>query len=547
MIIKSINTYYKILLFICFLSLYPRLQAQKIYVLEKGEITQTISVKGKQQTSQIIENLIEKAQKRAYLSASVDSIFYKKSDTYLIFSLGSPYFLTQITAIELPKKELKKFSVHYTKNKKYSLVAIEKYKQKLLDNYTNYGYLQAKLNTNTIFVDTNKIKHIFFLDKGKVFVFRGIESTELKKSEIKFLSQLTGIRKGKICNKKNIDTFEKKINRTFFYKVDSLKIKEDNGELMVFPYLSNVSKNKMAAYLGFQTNDEQKISFVGNVNFSIQNLLKTGESIDFQWDKSKPQSQNLQIKSKFPFLFGLPVGVQADFSLNKQDSSFFNRNYRLGLLTYPFMGADFSAYYNQKHTETYLNEQKGNRTKQNLYGLHFTYQNIDDLYFPNSGMKIDFDINTGTQFSDSAKNMIINLSFDFLAYLKIPFGNLKIQNLFGKIYSHHLSQAELYQMGGLNNMRGFNERSIFCKTFNISTLEYRFLLNRSSYFQIFYDLGFFDMPLFKRGKYLQALGGGIVLNTKGGILSLVYAIGRQNPQKFDIKTAKVHIGYSIVF
>lgn len=547
LIIKSINTYYKILLFICFFSLYQRLQAQKVYVLEEGKITQTISTKGKQQTSQIIDNLIKKAQKKAYLSASVDSVFYKENDTYLLFSLGKPYFLKQITAIELPEKRLKKFSVHYKKNKKYSLATVEKHKQKLLDNYTHYGYLQAKLNTNTIFIDTNKIKHIFFLDKGKLFFYRSIENAELKKSEIKFLSQLIGVRKGKPSNKKDIDNFEKKINQTFFYKVDSLKIKEDGGKLIVFPYLSDVSKNKIAAWLGFQTDNEQKSSFVGNVNFSTQNLLKTGESIDFQWDKSKPQSQDLQIKSKFPFLFGLPVGVQADFSLNKQDSSFFNRNYRLGLLTYPFMGADFSAYYNQKHTETYLNEQKGNRTKQNLYGLHFTYQNIDDLYFPNSGMKINCDINTGTQFSDSAKNMIINLSFDFSAYLKTPLGNLKIQNLFGKIYSPHLSQAELYQMGGLNNMRGFNERSVFCKTFNISTLEYRFLFNRSSYFKVFYDLGFFDMPLRQGEKYLQAVGGGLVLNTKGGILSLIYAVGKENPQRFDLKTAKVHIGYSIVF
>lgn len=547
MIIKNINIYYKILLFICFFSLYPKLQAQKVYVLEKGKITQTISTKDKQQTFQIINDLINKAQKNAYLSASVDSIFYKENDTYLIFSIGKPYFLKQIIAIELPEKKLNKFSVHYAKNKKYSLADIEKHKQKILKNYTHYGYLQAKLNTNTIFIDTNKIKHIFFLDKGKIFFYRSIENDELKKSEIKFLSQLTGVRKGKLSNKKDIDNFETKVNRTFLYEVDSLKMKENNGELIVFPYLSDVSKNKMAAWFGFQTNNEQKTSFVGNVNFSTQNLLKTGESIDFQWDKSKSQSQNLQIKSKFPFFFGLPVGVQADFSLNKQDTSFFFRNYRLGLLTYPFMGADFSVYYTQKHTATYLDREKSNRTKQNLYGFYFTYQNLNDLYFPNSGMKINFDINMGTQFLDSTKNMMINLSLDFSAYLKMPLGNLKIQHLFGKMQSPNLSQAELYQMGGVNNMRGFNEQSIFCNTFNISTLEYRFLLNRNSYFQIFYDFGFFDMSLSKGEKYLQALGGGVVLNTKGGILSLIYAVGKQNPQRFDLKTAKVHIGYSLIF
>jgi len=49
---------------------------------------------------------------------------------------------------------------------------------------------------------------------------------------------------------------------------------------------------------------------------------------------------------------------------------------------------------------------------------------------------------------------------------------------------------ELFRIGGVNSIRGFNEQSIFTKNYSYFNFEYRFLASTTSYFYTITDLGF---------------------------------------------------------
>ena len=61
------------------------------------------------------------------------------------------------------------------------------------------------------------------------------------------------------------------------------------------------------------------------------------------------------------------------------------------------------------------------------------------------------------------------------------------------MYGRQLFLNELYQIGGIKTLRGFDEESIFASSYAIGSLEYRYLLDRSS--NIF---GFIDMALVQK-------------------------------------------------
>jgi hemolysin activation/secretion protein len=108
---------------------------------------------------------------------------------------------------------------------------------------------------------------------------------------------------------------------------------------------------------------------------------------------------------------------------------------------------------------------------------------------------------------------------------------------------------ELFRIGGLKTLRGFDEESIFCSTYIIPTMEYRFLFSKNSNLLLFAEGAWYDNN--SNGKYLQdtpiSVGAGVNFETKAGILSLNYGIGNQFGNGFDPRSGKIHFGLTALF
>ena len=105
-------------------------------------------------------------------------------------------------------------------------------------------------------------------------------------------------------------------------------------------------------------------------------------------------------------------------------------------------------------------------------------------------------------------------------------------------------QNELFRIGGLKTLRGFDEESIYATAYSIFTLEYRFILEQNSYLYVFGDGAWYEKN--NISDYVRdtpiGFGAGISFETKAGIFSINYALGKQFANPIQLKSGKIHFG-----
>ncbi|MEG1556683.1 MAG: BamA/TamA family outer membrane protein, partial [Bacteroidales bacterium] len=124
---------------------------------------------------------------------------------------------------------------------------------------------------------------------------------------------------------------------------------------------------------------------------------------------------------------------------------------------------------------------------------------------------------------------------------------LKLQGgtLFGK--ENYLN--ELFKIGGMSTLQGFDEESIYASSYAIGTSELRFLFAKKSYLNLFFNGAWYEQ---KRNNYYihdtpYGFGLGFSFDTKAGMFYLSYALGKQFNNPISFKTGKIHFGIKVGF
>ena len=91
----------------------------------------------------------------------------------------------------------------------------------------------------------------------------------------------------------------------------------------------------------------------------------------------------------------------------------------------------------------------------------------------------------------------------------------------------------------------FDEEAILATFFNVITLEFRYLLSQNSYFNVFFDGAYAERRLERsyENDFPFGFGAGLAFETKAGLFGVSYALGRQQKNPIDFKSAKIHFGY----
>jgi outer membrane protein assembly factor BamA len=193
-----------------------------------------------------------------------------------------------------------------------------------------------------------------------------------------------------------------------------------------------------------------------------------------------------------------------------------------------------------------------------------TFEKLDYRFNPHKGFAINVKAQTGnktikknSKVNDLAYN---NLQLRSTQYQSEGDANLFIQlrgnNVlrmgaqYGTVFgSAPVFKNELFRIGGLRTLRGFDEESIYASTYVIPTLEYRFLFGQNSNILLFAEGAWYennsstvylnDMP--------YSVGAGINFDTKAGIFSLNYALGSQKGNGLDVRSGKIHFGLTALF
>ncbi|HUM50586.1 MAG TPA: hypothetical protein PK431_02185, partial [Chitinophagales bacterium] len=282
-----------------------------------------------------------------------------------------------------------------------------------------------------------------------------------------------------------------------------------------------------------------------------------------------------------------PIGINFTFNLEKRDSSSLDLAWQLGLPYITKSNNYVKGFYKYFQTiilaadtsfaKTYKKLPNNLDATYNQYGLQAYYENLDYLFSPRKGFDAKLTVSVGTKkiksssqitslidnidsefkyasLYDSIKRKSIKADLFWLGNYYLPLGKkqahiLKFSINGGAVFNQNLLRNELLRIGGNKLLRGFDEQSILASTYNVVTLEYRYMMLKNSYFFVFFDAAYvhrkFNNTIFQDVPF--GFGAGLTFATKIGIFGLTYALGQQKDKKIDFRSSKLHFGYVATF
>jgi hemolysin activation/secretion protein len=259
-------------------------------------------------------------------------------------------------------------------------------------------------------------------------------------------------------------------------------------------------------------------------------------------------------------------GVDGSLSIFKKDSTYIDVIKNIGV-QYSLSGNNFiKAFVNDKESD--LQSTKGLEFASSLpdyadvtilsYGSTVHLEKLDYRLNPRKGIAMELTASAGNK--EIRKNSGINAAvYDSLKLRSVTYSGeiradffwspggkhvINIGTIGGKIQNESLFSNELFRIGGLKTLRGFDEESIYASEFVIGKIEYRYQLEQNSFLFTFFNMASYRNK--SRNINLHdtpyGFGAGINFETKLGIMSVSYALGKQFDNPVYFRNGKIHFG-----
>jgi len=506
-----------------------------------------------------------------YLEASVDSIINQDSISEIHLHVGNQYQWMKLDPGNVPEEILSEigFRERFFSNKPFDVQDASKLFHTVVQYYENNGFPFAQIKLVDVEIKNEGIIAGLFLEKGPLII---IDNFYVKGSSLiseKYIQTFLDIKPGDVYNQSTLVQVNQRIKEIPFVKEikpSELVFKEGKADLYL--YLDRKKASLFNGIVGvLPDNQTGKVNVTGDINLRIKNGLNKGELIDFNWRKLQPLTQDLVFNFNFPFIMNSSFGTDYKFKLYKRDSTFIEVNNDIAV-QYHLRGNNFVKLFlknsmtNVIDSNVYINQSSLPDladTKTIVYGLGLRKSKLDYRLNPRKGFQIEMSGAVGIkrifksdkldeQFYTNVDLKTNQYYGDFLAEAYLPIGKrstVKFGNKTGLIYSDNLFVNEMFRIGGIKTLRGFDEESITASFYTISTVEYRFLLGRNS------NLFVFSEGAYYQNKSVSSLiedfpigfGAGISFETGLGIFSINYALGTQQGNPVNFNSSKIHFGF----
>ena len=366
-----------------------------------------------------------------------------------------------------------------------------------------------------------------------------------------YLKQYLKIRPKETFQLQQIEKTKKLLNNLdFIQQIRNPELLFTNDSTYLYIYVQKKKTNRFDGLVGFSNNDgNNKIRFNGYLDLLLKNTLNKGETFQLYWNNNGNDQQHLTLKTILPFVFKSPITTEINFNIHKQDSSFLNIKSNL-LAKYAINNLNNIGISTGMEMSTNLLTLKNPSIisyNKNEYGMLYEFQK------PNENKNF-----SGTTISSSfflAKKNTENTNENQIRLhlnLENSFTLAKRSQIFAKNETAHLQGTslffnELYQLGGANSIRGFNEKSLFASSYNYSNIEYRYLTAQESFLYLLTDFGFLKNTIDKTNTNLLGIGLGYAYKTDSGFINLNYSIGKTNQSTFDFNKGIFHIKVTTSF
>ncbi len=565
-------------LFFLFFNLIYFSSAGQSIKLVFNEISNPISLDLKQRIENSISDSVnsfaikEILYENGFLEAEVKIDKTLKS---ISINQGPQYFWQDVKLGNIKKEVGQKlnFSEKLFKNKPVNIKQVFKWQEKFLRYYENHGYPFAKVKLDTISINNQFISATWYAELNKQIFIDSINIISDEPLPKFYLTSYSGIKKGNPYNENAIAQIETRIKEIpFVVSAQPHKVVFTDQKTFLNLYLKKQKASSFNGVAGFLPDENTgEILITGDAKLALQNALGSGEIIKLNWRKLQTNTQDLNAFVNVPYLFNTPVGTELDLKLYRRDTTFAEQNIKLGL-QYAINQGNFFKVFIENYASNLISTSIFQDfttlpplidVRKRSYGIGISAFKLNYKFNPRSGYSYNLNASAGTRqvIENINLNPIIydsldlktnqfNLFFDGEYFFPLfKRSTLKIGNQSKWLINNQIFANELLRIGGLNTLRGFDEESITASAYSIFTTEYRILLEENSFFYFFSDVAFWERNL--RTSYDKDLpfgfGTGISFQTKAGIFTVNYALGKQRNNPLDLRVAKIHFGFLSLF
>jgi len=502
----------------------------------------------------------------SYLEAATDSLVYKKDTVEAYVHIGPRHHWSLLHSGNVPDEYLYKsgYKQKFYSQTRFSYKELASLENRVIKYSENNGYPFALIGLDSINIAESYFKATFNYQPGPLIRFDTLAIVGNVKVKRKYLESYLGLTPGALYNQQRVQNLERQLRQIQYIKVSrSPEVFFSKGKAQPVLYIDSRKCNQLDGYIGFQPNSKAngKLLLTGEFNMNLKNLLQSGKELYVQWKRFDVQSQLLNTSYLHPRLLHSNIDIKLDFNLLKQDTSFLILDRKASVFLTINAASKIKFFTGLKSNTALGNTQTSNAAGANRdfkflnYGLGYTFNSLDDVFYPMKGWNIDFDVATGSkrifnytpvsgEASIPLNAMQWSFDIDIQKFMRIGKRATLLQHLQGgAVQSQNLVLSDLYRVGGLNSLRGFNENNYYATDYAVYTLEYRYFTDETSYVILFANQGYLANSI--NNNYTDwpiGFGTGISFSTKAGIFQFIYALGEAKDQRLSLNLSKIHFG-----
>lgn len=527
-----------------------------------------------------VRELVLSLQGDAYLTASADELRWTRDTVRVRLYVGEPFRWAYLRNGNLGDGLLTRagYREKFFRGTPFVPADWVRLQERILTEAENQGFPFATVGLDSIHLDGHAIAGRVVLKRGRAVVFDSLQIVGNTKTRKRFLTKYLQLFPGQPFSQQRVDAAAQLLRQLPYVKLRAEpEVRFALGRARVYLLLDERPSNQFDAIVGILPNSntaQNAVQFTGDVTINLRNIKGGGKQIGLQWRKTDAFSQLLDVQYVHPNFFGTPFEVAASFNLYKQTDAFLTLRPHVQV-SYPTARAGRVSFFFEQRSSYLLYDSityasftqlpENIDSQFNSYGLNYTWNSLDDIYFPHRGYLLSGQGAVGTKTierNSSLKDEFYNgvglrstqysLSLRAERYLPVKRAGVLLLRLRGEsLQNSQLFINDLYRLGGLNSLRGFNENQFYASAYAVATAEFRQFISADSYAFLFADQAYFrhDIDRDKFSDLPTGVGAGLSFRTPAGLFQFVYSMGQSTyaKQSFELRTSKIHFGLTSRF
>ncbi|MCR5888169.1 BamA/TamA family outer membrane protein [Hymenobacter sp. J193] len=524
-----------------------------------------------------VRNLVLALQNEAYLLASADRLTWEKDTVRVQLYVGAPFQWARLHNGNLGDALLTRagYRERLFSGRPFLPADWARLQQRVLSEAENQGYPFATVRLDSVVLTDRQVSGRVVLERGPVVYFDSLEIVGATKTRKEFLARYLQILPNQPYSQQRVAAATRLLRQLPYLRVRAEpEVRFAQHKARVYLLLEDRPANQFDAIVGILPNTatntgQKKVQLTGDVTINLRNIRGGGKQLGLQWRKVDAASQLLDAQYVHPGFFGTPLEVSGSFNLYRQTqlNPFQTLRPRLQV-TYPTPRAGRVALFTEWRSSQLLSDSTYKLlsvlpstidTRYDSYGLDYTWNALDDLYFPRQGMLAAAQaavgnkrISKNSELNDTLYQRValrttqVTLGLRLERYFRLGRNGVLLARVRGEaLLNRRLFLNDLFRLGGLNTLRGFNELNFYANQYAVGTVEFRQFTGQDAYVFVFADQAWLRQDIVAQPYYEDAptgLGAGLSFRTGAGVFQFVYSLGRAEQQKLALNASKIHFG-----